>query len=182
MKKNKDHISFLKIEWSFNSKNWISFNQEDFKPSLVEIDQLALEKVLKSLPYIFTIYYRLERCGPFVWINVNPLYQWIICAKCWKWPSGSWEEGFQMLSMYLCYAFEKGRDRLKKVEFPSLYCQYILRWREFKFLSGFGEKVNAVVNAFSFFFDIYLHSKQMWPFILTNLKSIQPQMLCAKSG
>ena len=113
---------------------------------------------------------------------MNPLYQWIICAKCWKWPSGSWEEGFQMLSMYLCYAFEKGRDRLKKVEFPSLYCQYILRWREFKFLSGFGEKVNAVVNAFSFFFDIYLHSKQMWPFILTNLKSIQPQMLCAKSG
>ena len=75
-----------------------------------------------------------------------------LSMNCWKWPSGSWEEGFQMLSMYLCYAFEKGRDRLKKVEFPSLYCQYTLRWREFKFLSGFGEKVNAVVNAFSFFF------------------------------
>lgn len=47
----------------------------------------------------------------------------------------------------------------------------------------FWRKSHAVVNAFSFFFpDIYLHSKQMWPFILTNLKSIQPQMLCAKSG
>lgn len=34
--KKKDHISFLKIEWFFNSKNWIPFNQEDFIPSLVD--------------------------------------------------------------------------------------------------------------------------------------------------
>ena len=113
--------------------------------------------------------------------------------------------------MPIFYAFEKWRDRLKKMlkSGPVVLekkvfrcCHYIhvtplkknvTVWRKSNYLhcivnTSFGEGnssffvVLAKKSMQLSIFSIYLHSKQMWPFILTNLKSIQPQMLCVKFG
>ena len=43
-----------------------------------------------------------KRAGPFIWTNLNPLYWKMLCAKFgWNWPSGSVEEDFLNLSIYL---------------------------------------------------------------------------------
>ena len=45
-----------------------------------------------------------ERVGPFIWTNLNPLHQRMLCAKFgWNWLSGSREEDFLISSMYFRY-------------------------------------------------------------------------------
>ena len=42
---------------------------------------------------LFHNYIPLERVGPFIWTNTNPLHPRMLCAKfSWNWPSGSWED------------------------------------------------------------------------------------------
>ena len=53
---------------------------------------------------LFRNYLPLEKGEPFIWINLNPLHPKVLCAKFgWKWPSGSGEEDFWILSMYFRY-------------------------------------------------------------------------------
>ena len=52
---------------------------------------------------LFLCYLPLEKSGPFIWTNLNPLHLSMLCAKFdWKWPSGFGED-FLNLSMYFCY-------------------------------------------------------------------------------
>ena len=44
---------------------------------------------------LFRNYLPLEKGGPFIWTNLNPLHPRMLCAKFgWNWPSGSGEEDF----------------------------------------------------------------------------------------
>ena len=71
---------------------WIPFTQEWFVPSLVEIDPVVLDKKIFKLHYwlfaissIHFLYFGIIspwiRVGPFIWTNLNFLYQRMICAK-----------------------------------------------------------------------------------------------------
>ena len=52
---------------------------------------------------LFLSYLPLEKSGPFIWTNLNPLHLSMLCAKFdWNWPSGFGED-FLNLSMYFCY-------------------------------------------------------------------------------
>ena len=45
-----------------------------------------------------------ERAGPFIWTNLNPLHQRMLCAKFgWNSPSGSGGEDFLISSIYFHY-------------------------------------------------------------------------------
>ena len=45
-----------------------------------------------------------KRAGSFIWINLNPPYPRMLCAKFgWNWLSGSGEENFSISSMYFNY-------------------------------------------------------------------------------
>ena len=49
-------------------------------------------------------YFPLEKSGPFIWRDLNPLYPRMLCAKFdWNWTGGSGEEDFLILSMYFSY-------------------------------------------------------------------------------
>ena len=66
---------------------WIPFIQGCFVPSLVEIGPVVLEKriFLFWLMYFryFVIICPWKRAGPFIWINLNPLYPRMLFAKFW---------------------------------------------------------------------------------------------------
>ena len=66
-----------KFGWNWPSGSW----EEDFK------------KFCQSILIIFVIISPLKRVWSFIWINFNPLYPKMHCAKIsWNWPSGSGEE------------------------------------------------------------------------------------------
>ena len=45
-------------------------------------------KISSNVFSLFGNYLPLEKDGSFIWINLNPLYPRILCAKfCWNWPS-----------------------------------------------------------------------------------------------
>ena len=45
-------------------------------------------------------YLPLEKAGPFIWTNLNPLHPRMLCAKFgWNWPSGSGEEDENVKSL-----------------------------------------------------------------------------------
>ena len=52
------------------------------------------EFVISSMCFRFiVIFSSWKKTKPFIWINLNPLYQRMLCAKFgWNWPSGSGEE------------------------------------------------------------------------------------------
>ena len=53
---------------------------------------------------LFRNYLRLEKGGPFIWTNLNPLYLKMVCAKVgWYWHSGSGEVDFSNSLIYLHY-------------------------------------------------------------------------------
>ena len=95
----KHHIGQLNLSWS-NKGPWPSQ-----VPSLVEIGQVVLEKnIFKTCQCIFTILSLSlleKRAGPFIWINLNPLYPRMLCPKfVWNCPIGSWEEDENVLSLW----------------------------------------------------------------------------------
>ena len=77
---------FLRVEWSL-FVNWIPITQDCFV----------------YFPY-FVVISPLKRAWPFIWTNLNPFHQRMLCVKVdWNWLIGSWEEDFKILSMYFCY-------------------------------------------------------------------------------
>ena len=54
--------------------------------------------------HYFVIISPWKRAGPFIWTNLNPFHPRMLCAKFdLNWPSGSGEEDFYKLSIYLYY-------------------------------------------------------------------------------
>ena len=44
---------------------------------------------------LFSNYIPLEKDGPFIWTNLNPLFvKFVKLLVDWNWPSGSWEDFF----------------------------------------------------------------------------------------
>ena len=74
----------------------ISFTQECFVPSLVEIGLMVLEKKVLNFISVFPLFHNYppwKRPWPFNWINLNPLHQRMLWAKFGRyWPSDSWQE------------------------------------------------------------------------------------------
>ena len=54
------------------------------------------KEVFLNFVYVFSLfrnYLPLEKAGPFIWKNLNPLHPRMLCAQFgWNWPSGSREE------------------------------------------------------------------------------------------
>ena len=54
--------------------------------------------------YYFPIMSPLGRVWPFIWTNLDPLHQGILCVKFgWNWPSSSSDEEFYKLSIHYYY-------------------------------------------------------------------------------
>ena len=99
--KKNNIINFMTINGSLLEQTWILFNLGCFVPSLVEIASASGEDFLISSMYFRYIcnYLPLEKCGDFIWINLNPLQPRMDCVKFgWNWTSGSGED-FQISSM-----------------------------------------------------------------------------------
>ena len=100
-------------------QTWISFTQGCFVPSLVEIGQVVLWKRIfflssKYFRY-FCNYFRLEKGGPFIWTNLNPLHQRMLCANLDKiGPVVLEKKDLKILSMYFAisywFSLEIGRE------------------------------------------------------------------------
>ena len=95
-------------------KNWLSISgEEDF--------------VISSMYFrYFIIISPWKRAGPFIWTNLNPLHQRMLCAKFgWNWLNGSGEEDFfnfvNVFSLFLNYLLleKDGPLHLNKLESPS---------------------------------------------------------------
>ena len=84
---------------------WIPFTQGYIVPSLVEIGPVVLEKKIFLISsmyfrYFLVISFLWKRVGPFIWTNLNPHHQRMICAKFgWNWPSGSGKEDENVKSL-----------------------------------------------------------------------------------
>ena len=96
---------------------------------------------------------------PFIWTNLNSLYQRLLSAKVDIGPYVLEKESFKFLQFILI--------------FPNLYnCR---NW-----LSVSGEKdLFYFVNVY-FTISQYLPRQRAWPFIWRNLNPFHPRMLCAK--
>ena len=81
-----------KLSWLFPLEKWhgLSFEQTGipnthicFVPSLVEIDQLVLEKINTPSMYLhfFVVISPWKLTWPFISTNLNPLFQRRLCAK-----------------------------------------------------------------------------------------------------
>jgi hypothetical protein len=75
--------------------------------------------------YIFVIISPLKRTSPFIWRNLNPLHQRIICTKFdWLWPAGFREEDFfKKFSVFLLFHYYLPLEKaiplpLNKLELP----------------------------------------------------------------
>ena len=75
-----------KIGW-----NWLSGSGEDF--------------LISSMCFLhFVIISTWKRAGLFIWTNLNPLHQRMLCVKfCWNRLSGSGEKDFLISSMYFSF-------------------------------------------------------------------------------
>ena len=75
-------------------KGWIPFTTWFFQSSLVEIDQVALEKkIFKNFVNVFSLFFITSPwkvTGSFIWTNLNLIHPRMLCTKfSWNWPSGS---------------------------------------------------------------------------------------------
>ena len=111
---------------SLFEQTWISFTQEWFVPSLVEIGRVSSSGEdfwnWSMLFRNFVIISPWERAGLFIWINLYTLYPWMLCAMFdWNWPTGSEKMIFKfrlcIFTISLLSSFGKGQAlHLKKIE------------------------------------------------------------------
>ena len=84
--------------WELNVSQWC------FEPSLVENDQLVVEKEILSECFLYlNIISPWKKTLPFIWTKSNLFYPRILCVKFGRnWPSG-FGENYSILSMYFLY-------------------------------------------------------------------------------
>ena len=121
--------------------------------------------------------------------NLESLHPRMHCGRFgWKWSSGSWEEGFWILSMYFCYFIiispwkRAGCLHLYKLGSPSpkdVLCQVWL-----KLVQWFLRRFLNFVNVFLLFHNIISLWKTWIPFtkecIMPSLVEIGPVVLVKK--
>ena len=77
----RNHLSLEIGEVLYLKKTWIIFTQECVVQSF--------------LGFFSVIISPLKRAGPFIWMNMSPFHQRMLCTKFgWNRPSGFWEEHF----------------------------------------------------------------------------------------
>ena len=70
-------------------------------------------------------YLPLEKGGPFIWTNLNPLYPRMLCAKFgWNWPSGSGEEDENVKSLQM----DRQTGRCRQQVIRKAHLSFQLRW------------------------------------------------------
>ena len=121
-------------------KKKIPFTRWWFVLSLVEIDQVVLEKKIftycQNIFCYFAVISPWTWAWPFIWTNLNILYPRMLCVKFgWNWPCGSREEDKNVKSLRtdgqtdiwttddrqseeLTWAFSSG-EVLKIIKIPS---------------------------------------------------------------
>ena len=87
-----------------------------FVTSLVEIGQGVLEnKVFQKVTTYFCykiIVFTWRTIRPFIWTNINPLHQRMICAmSSWNWPSESCEEIENVKRLQSCKQMDRWTAR-----------------------------------------------------------------------
>ena len=128
-----------------------------------------------------------KMAGPIIWTNLNPLHQWMLCAKLgWNWPSGFGEEDFIISSMYFHYfvvispwkrAGPLIWTNLNPLHQRMLWAKFCWNWP-----SGSGEEDFLILSMYFCYFVIISPWKRAGPLIWTNLNPLHPRMLCAKFG
>ena len=102
-----------------------------------------------------------KRCGLSIWINLNPLNQRMVFAKCdWNWPSGSIEEEFSLFRHYLLWI------TTGLFIWTNFNLQWLWRRRFFKFFNTLTQFRNYLP----------LEKGHIW----TNLIPFYPRMLCTQ--
>jgi hypothetical protein len=63
---------------------------QNFHVNMSSSGSVVLEKKIFQWPHpIFMIVFPLKKTWPFIWINLNYRYPWLICTKFdWIWPAG----------------------------------------------------------------------------------------------
>ena len=128
-----------------------------------------------------------KRVGPFIWKNLNPLPQMMLCAKFdWNWPGGSGEEDFLISSMYFRYYLiispwkRAGAfiwTNLNPLHPRMLFIKFGWNWP-----SGSGEH-DFLISSMSYrCFVIISPWKRAGSFFWTNLNPLHPRMHCTKFG
>ena len=95
--KKKTIIYLIRIEWIFI---WVNLNPLHPRMLVAKFgcnwsSGSGEENYLISSMYFcyFLFISPWKRAGPFIWTNLNPLHQRMLCAKFgWNWPSGSGED------------------------------------------------------------------------------------------
>ena len=149
------------------------------------------KKIFLNFVNVFSLFHNYhilpwKRAGPFIWTNLNPLHQRMLCAKfSWNWPSGSGED-FWIFSMYFRYfviispwkragpinwstwiPFTQGCFVPSLVEIGSVVLE---------------KKIFNISSMYFHYFVIISSWKRAWPFIWKNLNPLQARMLCSKFG
>ena len=76
----------------------------------------------------FRNYLPLERAGPSIWTNLNPLHPRMLCAKFgWNWPSGSGEEDENVKSLQTNRRTDRQTDDGRQV-IRKAHLSFQLRW------------------------------------------------------
>ena len=131
---------------------------------------------------LFRNYLPLEKGGPFICSNLNPLQPRMLCAKSgWNWLSGSGEEVFLISSMYFHY-FQiifpwKRAGPFIWIKLNPLHPRMLCAKFGWNWPSGSGEEDNVFQ-----LFRNYLPLEKGGLFIWTNLNPLHTRMLCAKFG
>ena len=74
----KPSISFRIIEGSLFVKPWVPFTLGCVVTSLLEMTLLFRRRFLNLSNVVFFLW---KMAGSFIWTNLNPLYQMMLCAK-----------------------------------------------------------------------------------------------------
>ena len=123
----------------------------------------------------------------FICKKLEPLlHKDALCQAGWNWPSGAREKNYFVIvfSLFQNYLpLEKDvAIHLNKQEFPSpmaaLY-QVWLKLAEFFWRRRYFE---IMLSLYFRYLVIISPWNKAWPFIWTNLNSLQPRNLCAKFG
>ena len=112
-------------------QSWISFSQECFVLSLVEICSVGLEKkILKVFIFNAFRYFITISSWKRVCTFIFPSPKDALCQVCWNWPSGFWAEDENVK----CLQTDGEQDRrITDTAIRNTYLNFQLRWAETHF-------------------------------------------------
>ena len=141
-------------------------------------------KILSMYFRYFVIISPWKMVGLFIWTNLNPLHQRMLCAKFgWNWPSGSGED-FLISSTYFRYFVIispwKRAGSFIWTNLNPLHPRMLCAKFGWNWPSGSGEEDILISSMYFRYFEIISPWKRAGSFIWTNLNPLHPRMFCAK--